>query len=463
MQTALFPKDHIYHAALATKKLREAVPSVNAIDFSFLTSEKGYVKSIIPLNEFSSNQHGTHQALLLSMGGDYTGGLALATLLDDEPILGVYEISNEKAMSLWLLGSNMEFLNPSTEDVYLEAKIDPALSDELKQKYHSGGTIILDVAVIFTTKLGVPVARGTFKYYCKKKSALSVAVPGKRINAMYEHILKTSAKLIAYLRANEAVQQTPLFVDEISKVVAGKQGKVIADRFLKTMPELQHMVSARTHHLDLALIKYAPLVKQIVFVGVGLDFRAIRLNDVLGQKAIFELDLKEMLEERVLLEKIYALRKPEMATPNRIGCNFLTESIAEKLTAAGFDKHQPAFFIFEGCSMYFQHEDNKKILTELQQLMVCNSDSLLWMDKVHETALAAPNQTASLQSFLSGMAKLGEPFIFGFDETDSLLHESGLRVISSATTTNLKQVPHSDIYELYSFNILKACDSNTEG
>lgn len=454
LKTAAFPKGHIYHSDLMTTSLREAVPAIQAMDFRYLLSEAGYVKSIIPLNEFSSNQHGTHQGLLLAMGGDYTGGLALATILEDEPILGVHEIKPENAMSLWLLGSNMEYLSPSTEDVYLEAYIDPSLHAELKQRYFTGGTIVLDVEVQYKTEGNKAVAKGVFKYYCKKKNSLSVVTPGKRINAMFEHILKTSAKLIARLRATEAEQDKPLFIDPISSLVAGRQGKVIADRFVKSMPELQHMVAARTHHLDCTLAAYAPQISQLVFVGAGLDFRTYRLNNLLGHKTIFELDLKEMLDERAFLEEKYRIKPAYGTDPIRVACNFLTDSIVEKLLSVGFDAKLPTFFIYEGCAMYFTYEENKQILTQLQQLIQANNNSLLWMDKVDEAALNKTISSPSLQFFLSNMAKLGEPFIFGFDAGNSLLHEVNLQIIESAITTQLKDLPHSDIYPLYSFNVL---------
>ena len=56
------------------------MPIANDIEFRHLEVKLGYCKSLSPLNYKSSNQHGTHQAFLLGMGGDYTGGLALATL-----------------------------------------------------------------------------------------------------------------------------------------------------------------------------------------------------------------------------------------------------------------------------------------------------------------------------------------------------------------------------------------------
>ena len=45
---------------LLTKLLREAVPVLQHIDWKVLETGEGYVKTLLPLNYESTNQHGTH-------------------------------------------------------------------------------------------------------------------------------------------------------------------------------------------------------------------------------------------------------------------------------------------------------------------------------------------------------------------------------------------------------------------
>lgn len=52
---------------------------------------------MLPLNKETTNQHGTHQAALVSLSADYTGGLALATLLRGVPLGGIHRCRNEES------------------------------------------------------------------------------------------------------------------------------------------------------------------------------------------------------------------------------------------------------------------------------------------------------------------------------------------------------------------------------
>ena len=72
---------------LMTNLLSDAVPVLEYTGFKFIDVKNGYCRAMLPLNSSSSNQHGTHQALLLALAGDYTGGLALASLSRCEPIM----------------------------------------------------------------------------------------------------------------------------------------------------------------------------------------------------------------------------------------------------------------------------------------------------------------------------------------------------------------------------------------
>jgi acyl-coenzyme A thioesterase PaaI-like protein len=72
---------------LFTELLHEAVPVLHHIGWKVLETAEGYAKTILPLNYESTNQHGTHQAALMVLAGDYTGGISLATLLRGVPFI----------------------------------------------------------------------------------------------------------------------------------------------------------------------------------------------------------------------------------------------------------------------------------------------------------------------------------------------------------------------------------------
>lgn len=446
---------------LTTFLLQEAVPVIKDIDFHYLEVRTGYCKSILPLNEKSSNQHGTHQALLLAMCGDYTGGLAFASLIYDEPIMGIHEITSEKGMSLWLTGTEMKYFIPSTDDIIIEAVINDVNQNELNQKYHAGKSIFFDVNVSFRLTNGIKAAEGIFKFYCRKKKLLTNNKPGSKINIMFEHILKTSARLIAQLRAMEGEKASPLFTDNFSGLAAGKQGRIIAKRFIKILPELQNMVAARTFHLDSCLNKYCNNYSQVLFIGVGLDFRKYRIPEAFAGKTIFELDLPEMLEERICIEKQIQVNYPWQI--NQVSCNLTENGFTEKLLAEGFNPAENTFFIYEGCSMYFSKEENTKILSAISTLMGKAAASLLWADFIDSSALDPNQHNKDVISFLRNISKLGEPFQYGIDNSNELLHGCRLSVDECKKSSYMKPDMNNEIYDFYNFFLLHSIPlTNTE-
>ena len=84
---------------LMTELLRRAVPVLEYADWTIEEVGHGYTRSLLPLNPQSTNQHGTHQATLMALAADYTGGLALATLLRGDPIVGVHPVTTPDALN----------------------------------------------------------------------------------------------------------------------------------------------------------------------------------------------------------------------------------------------------------------------------------------------------------------------------------------------------------------------------
>lgn len=444
---------HRINPNLMTVLLADAVPVVKEIQFRYEEVRRGYCKSFLPLNYMSSNQHGTHQAMLIGMAGDYTGGLAFASLITDEPILGIHEVLPDKAMSLWLVSADMKYVKPSTDDLIIEATVDVDNMGAYNRRYHEGKSLFVNVEVVFNDPDGEIVAKGLFRYYCKKKTSLVAPKNGELANVMFEHMLKTSAKMIARLRATEAEKQKPLFIDKYAVLAAGKQGKLIGDKFANILPQLQNMVAARTHHLDNILRAGKNIFKQVVFIGAGLDYRMYRLKELFEDKIVFKLDLPEMLEERNRVSFLFE-EKPLIDEVD-IPCNFITQSIAEHLFVNGFNIEDPALFIFEGCSMYFTEEENSVILEQLNGLLKLNTESRLWMDVVDRDIVDGSCPSATVKSFLKNMARLGEPFVFGIANLPEFFNSFNMQLEIVANTTNVFENVQDDIYRLYNFLVLK--------
>ena len=97
---------------LMTKLLRQAVPVLEATQWAITKVEHGVCESVLPLNHATTNQHGTHQAALISLSADYTGGMALTTLLRGVPLAGIHSCKAEDSASLWLISMDVKYLKP---------------------------------------------------------------------------------------------------------------------------------------------------------------------------------------------------------------------------------------------------------------------------------------------------------------------------------------------------------------
>ena len=92
---------------------RQSVPILDYLDWKITSVERGYTETVLPLNVQSSNQHITHQAALMLLSADYTGGLALASLFHLAPVVGFWEVEDEYAVYMWGAKSTIKWRHPS--------------------------------------------------------------------------------------------------------------------------------------------------------------------------------------------------------------------------------------------------------------------------------------------------------------------------------------------------------------
>ena len=110
---------------LLTFLLRSSVPVLESSDWMVTKVQEGYSETLLPLNKATTNQHGTHQAALVSLSADYTGGIALASLLRGVPIAGIHPCRDDVSAALWLAGMNVRYKSPSTGHLTAICEIDP--------------------------------------------------------------------------------------------------------------------------------------------------------------------------------------------------------------------------------------------------------------------------------------------------------------------------------------------------
>jgi methyltransferase (TIGR00027 family) len=435
---------------LLTEIFHHQVPILKYLDWKVTATERGFAETVLPINVASTNQHITHQAAVIMIAADYTGGIALATLLNKVPVIGINAQQTDYGAYLWAGKAEVKWIRPSCADLICTARI-PAERHLPIVKRFFRGSMVLETVKIEMRNEDLLVAEAQISYWGQDTFALRRnAGDENRIHPLYDHKQKTSARLIAGLRSIE--QDKPaeqrLFNDPLAAKVAAKHGRILAERFCLVAPQLQPMVASRTRHLDQTLENFhqgRPI--QIVNLGIGLDTRTLRVSLPEGSVS-FELDLPVMLSLRDELLRDLPVESPikRVAVP----IDLREQDPAEVLSACGeFDISAPVFFIWEGGSMYFEPVEAARILRSLQSMMV-NPDSRLWMDYVLPSIIDGTSGFRVVEDFMREMRSLSEPFINGFADLKNQLAELGFMVEEDLASNYCLETTDA-VFDLYRF------------
>lgn len=423
-----FDKEERARPDKLTALFHSSVPILKYLDWRVTDTGRGFAETVLPLNIYSTNQHITHQAAVILIAADYTGGIALGTLLNRVPLVGIHPQTTEYGAYLWGAKADIKWIRPSCADLVCKARIAEDRYEPIIRRFFRGARVLETVKIEMRNE-DVIVAEANLTYWVQDTYALRKnAFDENRIHPLYDHQQKTSAGLVAGLRALE--QDKPierrLFNDPNAEIAAKTHGRILARRFCLTAPQLQPMVASRTRHLDETIENFHHgRAVQIVNVGTGLDTRIFRLDLPKGS-VVFELDLPVMLKRRDTL-----IKEARLSTPVRriaVPIDLRQQDIAAALRQCqDFNPSAPTFIVWEGGSMYFDANDVKKILTSLQSLMD-NSDSRLWMDYVSKSIVDGTSGIQVADDFIQAMRCLGEPFINGFVDIRKELASVGLSV-----------------------------------
>ena len=240
----------------------------------------------------------------------------------------------------------------------------------------------------------------------------------------------------------------------------------------KLAPGLHEHLIARTRFIDDLIEKAATTgAKQYVILGAGYDLRAHRL-DLPSSLRIFEVDQAEVqARKRSKLPK--NLTNSENVT--YVAVDFTHQSLAEQLTAAGFDISKPTVFTLEGVSQYITKEAVSSTIEELATLIQTTSatffisyvDELLDKDPEACFGKGYPNAAHRAETIKSLSAKVGEPWIsfYTAEEIVSLLSRNGFSVAENVTLEDLnslyftpvgRTLPENQIFKLEHFVIAKS-------
>lgn len=441
--------DHV-NPELLTRLLRKAVPVLDHVSWKVTEVDQGFTETLLPLSSRSTNQHGTHQAALIALSADYTGGIALATLLTGVPFAGIHPCRDDDSASLWLADMSVRFKAPSTGHLVGKCRISEDLKTKIPKRYFSGKKVFVTLPIEFSSN-GEIVAEAEMKYFAQPSIQLRPSANNAHLSPIFKTKLKSSARMIAGVRAQRPNHTMIRYDCAHTQLAAAEQGHLLANRLRDALPQLTDMVHARTQHGDDTL-RAIPGLQQVVLLGAGLDMRPYRFFKDNEQISWFEIDLPAMLEERQRV--VSQLPNPAPVKRRPIALDLTSDELESSLrNHPDFDPMVPTLFIFEGCTMYFGGQENRSILRQCKSLME-NPSSRIWFDIVAESVVQGTTTFPEVQAFLDGMDDLGEQFIFGHNDPQSLAASCGLGD-SIVTRCSDYLVTDDPVFDLYQFVVAK--------
>jgi len=441
-----------YNCESFTSILREQVPVLDYVKWEVTKIDQGLAHSMLPLVSTATNQHCTHQAALFFLAADYTGGIALASLLPHYPIGGVHPIrSTEKTMALWLVKGEIRYARPSVGLLDIIARIDPDRHERIRRRFIQGKAVLETITIYFRNG-DITVAEADLTYFARQSHMLrSDGVEPEKVNTLYQHKLISSAELIAGVRAKENGR---LFHDPYATQIAREHGLALANRFCEKLPQLGGMVAARTRHLDQEIMDFVKRGgRNLVLLGAGYDMRPFRLNFAPGM-IVYELDFSSVLIDRQKRLNEFSVKDPAGMKRILIPIDLRSTSLTAALKDC-VDFTIPIFIAWEGMSMYFEEAEVRKILQGILPV-VENENSRIWIDFVTEQAVQNPEIFPEVKAFMHGMQLLGEPFTFGTDSIKDFMQSNGF-LCRGVVPSDVFFENHSDpVYSVYNFCVASA-------
>lgn len=182
----------------------------------------------------------------------------------------------------------------------------------------------------------------------------------------------------------------------------------------------------RTVVLDDAIRSAIPY-RQLVILGAGLDSRVWRMPE-LAPVVVYEVDHPDT--QSLKQERTVGIRY--VAEDVRfVPVDFTRDDLASKLCAAGYDRNQKTFWLWEGVTMYLTPEQVAQNLSSVASLSSSGSRLAL-------TYMARKNGSIPKSLFLT---LLGEPprSAFDVDEFERMASGAGWKTIGNTGITDWKR------------------------
>jgi methyltransferase (TIGR00027 family) len=238
-----------------------------------------------------------------------------------------------------------------------------------------------------------------------------------------------TAFIVAEHRAHENTEANPLYVDRIVPLFLDARTRQAADAFSADFPAVVRSIRLRTRYFDDRLDEQLSCgCRQVVILGAGLDTRAVRKQS--PGVAYFEIDDLGILN----FKKARLAENGINAKIAFIPGDYVTDDFLRLLETNGFRFELPAYFIWEGNTMYLTRASVRKVLADIRK---CMGQFSISFDYMAEEVIAHTTGDQRISDFVARFAAMGAPWRFGINDLDTLAEETAMTIVDKVKTAEL--------------------------
>jgi len=284
------------------------------------------------------------------------------------------------------------------------------------------------------------------------------------------NLLTSTAEGIAFHRALEMLLPPPMRVCEdrytshflsppfVALLNDPDRIKILIDRAAKEVPGVNGAIITRVRFFDDYLNQcLEDGFQQIVLLGAGFDSRAYRFDNIQLKVKVYELDRLDIQSQKINVLKGLFGQIPKHVS--FVSVDFESENFGKKLIDAGFNQDQPAFFIWEGVTMYLCADKVDTVLSFVSN--ECAAGSRIIFDYFPSEIVEGTSNLPEAQGLRERVNAIDENFCFGIAPTqlNDLLESHDLSIILNINAQKLKSryfknaAEHRPVSSLFNFAV----------
>jgi len=220
----------------------------------------------------------------------------------------------------------------------------------------------------------------------------------------------STARRVALGRAaHQLLEEGAIFRDPLAVASVGEDAEAIT-RAAAEFPRLRLFVVGRSRFAEDGLAKAVERgVRQAVVLGAGLDTLGLRNPFANEGLRVFEVDHPATQQWKHACLDNANLTVPDSLT--FVALDFEQQDLLESLTAAGFKRDRPAYFIWLGVVPYLSRDAVFKTLSAIARV----SGAEVVFDYGKPPQAYPANVRAGYEAMIARAAAVGEPWLTFFD------------------------------------------------